>query len=358
MGISLGTGAAAVHRVGVLLTALGRHGPTLLVTSLILGSLVPLLSSQAVGLLPIAAFLLALGSFQTANFAPREGGSGRAAIALALAWNGLGVPAATAALLLVTGLGEDLRKGILMSVLAPPISGAAAIAAILGLHPRLALVNTIGLTLLTPLTVPLLAVVLRAGVRMDPASLALHLALIVGPAGLVSLTLSSAKGRLPGLIPDMQAASGIAVLGLVLVGFTMADSLRGAWGTQRESVLTCLAVATGLNLGLGLVSGALFSPLGRTRALTIALVAGNRNVSLTWAAAGTALSHATELYLATTVVPVLALPFAVQIGARVRGWVAPRSRRATNSDLTVVDKSPPAQTGQFSTSPTQSRQEP
>jgi arsenite transporter len=347
-----------VHRVGVLLATVGRNGPTLLVLSLILGSLVPLLSSQAVRLLPLAAFLLALGSFLTARFAPGELGPGRAVIAFTLLWTGLGVPAAAALLIPWAGIDEDLRKGILMSVMAPPISGAAAIAAILGLHPRLALINAVGLTLLTPITVPLLAVALGAGVRMDATALAWHLALIVGPAGAVALALARAKGRLQGLIPDMQAASGIAVLGLVLVGFTMADSLRGDWVTQRAHVLTCLAIAVCLNFGAGFVSGILFSQLGPTRALTIALVAGNRNVSLTWAAAGTALSHATELYLATTVVPVLALPFAVRTVTTLREWVVLRNGRAGKSIApTLVDTSPPADAGQSATSPAQSRQE-
>jgi arsenite transporter len=347
-----------VHRVGLLLTTCGRHGPTLLVASLVLGSLVPLLSSQAVRLLPVAAFLLALGSFMTATSAPPERGSGRAAIALTLAWNGLGVPVATAILLHLAGVGEDVRKGILVSVLAPPISGASAIAAILGLQPRLALLNAIGLTLLTPLTVPLLAVALGAGVRMNPGALALNLVLIVAPAGAVALLLSRLGGRLKGLVPDMQAASGIAVLGLVLVGFTMADSLRGAWDTQRAHVLACLGVAVAFNVGIGLVSGVLFAQLGRTGALTTALVAGNRNVSLTWAAAGSALSPATEIYLATTVVPVLALPFVVRAGTAARGWIAFRSRRPVRAGSDAfIDKSPQTDAGESLATPAQSRGE-
>ncbi|MGU3537578.1 hypothetical protein [Methylobacterium sp. A54F] len=353
-----------MHRVGGLLTTLGRHGPALLVASLVLGSLVPLLSSQAVALLPAAAFLLALGSFLTAGSAPVEQGTGGAVVVLALAWNGIGVPVATAALLHLTGIDEDLRRGILVSVLAPPVSGAAAIAAMLGLRPRLALLNSIGLTLLTPLLVPLLALALGAGVRMDPLALAWHLALIVGPAGAVALIVRRAGRRLTGLIPDMQAASGIAVLGLVLVGFTMADSLRGAWNTQRAPVLIGLASAVCLNVGIGLVSGVLFAPLGRSRALTIALVAGNRNVSLTWAAAGTALSPATELYLATTVIPVLALPFVVRAGSAAREWIlragsiAFGRRRTADAGLgSAGDKSSPADAGQSSASAAQSGRE-
>jgi hypothetical protein len=51
---------------------------------------------------------------------------------------------------------------------------------------------------------------------------------------------------------------------------------------------------------------------GRKEALTIGLVTGNRNVTLAWAIAGSALPPAAEAFVVAAVVPVLVLPLAVK----------------------------------------------
>jgi hypothetical protein len=84
--------------LGQGLTAIGRHGPTLLVLSLVLGAAIAPLATAAYQVLPLSAFLLTLGSFLTAGLAPPEKGLGWRRIALALAWVGLGVPLLAAAI--------------------------------------------------------------------------------------------------------------------------------------------------------------------------------------------------------------------------------------------------------------------
>jgi hypothetical protein len=61
-----------MRAVGRLLSALGRHGPILLVISLGLGVASPHMARAGYGLLPLSAFLLTLGSFLTAGLAPSE----------------------------------------------------------------------------------------------------------------------------------------------------------------------------------------------------------------------------------------------------------------------------------------------
>src|SRR5271156_2325096 len=57
---------------GHAFAALGRHGPILLVLSLVSGTAIPSLASIAHAILPMSAFLLTLGSFLTAGLSPRE----------------------------------------------------------------------------------------------------------------------------------------------------------------------------------------------------------------------------------------------------------------------------------------------
>ena len=94
-----------------------------IINGLVLGSIVPLLASQAVKLLPFAAFLLVLGSFLTAALDQDAGATKPTTIVLTLVWAGLGVPLITAGGLHLTDAGSELRAGILVSVLAPPVSG-------------------------------------------------------------------------------------------------------------------------------------------------------------------------------------------------------------------------------------------
>src|SRR3712207_2446025 len=172
--------------LGQGLTAIGRHGPALLVLSLLLGAAVAPLATAAYQVLPLSAFLLTLGSFLTAGLAPPEKGLGWRRILLALAWIGLGVPLMVAGLIISLYLDPALRAGVLLSVLAPPVGSAAAIAAILGLQPRLALIASIALTLVAPLSMPAFATVFGVNVSIDMAHLAWRLALIIGLAAILA----------------------------------------------------------------------------------------------------------------------------------------------------------------------------
>jgi len=229
-----------------------------------------------------------------------------------LAWVGLGVPLVIA--LAIAGLPLDpaVRAGVVLSVLAPPVGSAAAIAAILGLQPRLALVASIALTLLAPLSMPVFATLLGVNVSVDMARLAWRLALIIGSAAVLAQMARHWRPRLRSVLPDAQAAAGVAVVGLVIVGLAMMSGIRAHWSTDPQAFAAFVGAAVAINLGAGLVGAVLFASWGAKDALTVGLVSGNRNVTLAWAAAGSTLPVATEAYVAACVLPVLALPLAVK----------------------------------------------
>ena len=133
------------------LAHLGRHGPALLVLALVAGAALPSLATAAYHLLPLSAFLLTLGSFLSAGLAPPERGWGWRRILLALTWVGLGVPWSSPGLLTASLLMRHSGPASSCPAVCPPVGSAAAIAAILGLQPRLALLTSIGLTLAAPL---------------------------------------------------------------------------------------------------------------------------------------------------------------------------------------------------------------
>jgi arsenite transporter len=294
--------------VGKILSTLGGQGPTLLVISLCAGLVIHPLAHFGYELLPFSAFLLTLGSFLTAGLAPSEAKIRLPLMALVLAWVGLALPLVAAFLLSFLPLDPALRAGVLLSLLAPPVGSAAAIAGMLGLRTRLALLVSIALTLLTPISIPCFATVLGLGIEFDMGALA-----ILGAAGLVAfLAIRFHRNLLP-VLPDQSAATGIAVIGLIIVGLATSQGIRALWTSNPLLFDAMLVAAIVSNFGLCVLATLIFARLGLKTAGTIGLVSGNRNVTLVWAAASFGLPSLAEGYVAASVIPVLALPLIIKL---------------------------------------------
>jgi len=303
-----------MQTVGKLLSAFGGQGPILLVLSLGAGVISHPLAHVGYELLPLSAFLLTLGSFLTAGLAPSEVKTRASLIAVVLAWVGVGLPLAAAAILAFVPLDPSLRAGVLLSLLAPPVGSAAAIAAMLGLQPRLALLVSIALTLLAPISIPAFATLLGLGVAFDMGALAIRLFAIIGVAALVAFLAMRFRERLTPILPDQRAATGVAVIGLIIVGLATSQGIQTQWHSNPARFEEMLAAAIATNFGLCALAALVFSGLGLQVAGTIGLVSGNRNVTLAWAAASFGLPPLAEGYVAACVIPVLALPLIVKLG--------------------------------------------
>lgn len=303
--------------VGKILSRLGGQGPVLLVISICAGLLITPLAQFGYDLLPFSAFLLTLGSFLTAGLAPSEARIRLPLIVMVLAWVGVALPLAAAVLLSFLPLDPALRAGALLSLLAPPVGSAAAIAGMLGLRPRLALLVSIALTLLTPISIPCFATVLGLGVVFDMGALAVRLFSIIGAAGLVAFLAIRFHRRLIPVLPDQHAATGIAVIGLIIVGLAASQGIRAQWTSDALRFDLMLAAAIASNFGLCALATLTFARLGLQTAGTIGLVSGNRNVTLVWAATSFGLPPLAEGYVAACVIPVLALPLIVKLCLRL-----------------------------------------
>jgi ACR3 family arsenite transporter len=303
--------------IGKLLSFLGGQGPFLLVFSLCAGLLSHPLAHFGYSLLPVSAFLLTLGSFLTAGLAPSEVRIKPSLIAIVLAWVGLVLPLAASALLWFIPIDPDLRAGVLLSLLAPPVGSAAAIAAMLGLQSRLALIVSIVLTLIAPLAIPGFATALGLGVAFNMGVLATRLFAIIGVAALVAFASLRFQSRLTAILPDQRAATGVAVIGLFIVGLATSQGIQTQLSSNVTQFEEMLAAAVATNFGLCALSLVLFWGLGLQLAATIGLVSGNRNVTLAWAAASFGLPPLAEGYVAACVIPVLALPLIVKLCIRL-----------------------------------------
>jgi ACR3 family arsenite transporter len=119
------------------------------------------------------------------------------------------------------------------------------------------------------------------------------------------------------VLPDQRAATGIAVIGLIIVGLATSQGIRAHWTNNPLSFDVMLAAAIVANFGLCALATLIFAKLGLQTAGTIGLVTGNRNVTLVWAAASFGLPSLAEGYVAASVIPVLALPLIIKLCLRL-----------------------------------------
>jgi BASS family bile acid:Na+ symporter len=150
---------------------------------------------------------------------------------------------------------------------------------------------------------------LDLGIGIGP--LMARLAVVVGGAGAAAglLRWHLGRERLRRLGTEI---SGINVLLLVLFAVGVMDGMSGHLFHEPSRVLGYCLAALGASLGLQAVSFLSFGWLGRSSALTMGLVGGNKNMAVVWASLGAAAnSPDLMLYFACAQLPIYLLPAAL-----------------------------------------------
>ena len=286
----------------------GRKGPVVLLFGVGVGVLIPPLAELARPLMGLAVFCFTLGAFLKVEAAEFRAEARRPwLLAALLAWSALGVPLLAVAAVRVAGHDDALTEGLLLATIGPPVGSAAAVAVMLGLSAPLALIASVAATLAAPLTLPLFATLGGGPVlSVDPWRMMLNCVAIVGGAALAATLIRRFAGGFVRANP--QVMTGVAVAGLLLVALASMRGMQPLLLADPARVLGVLALAFAINMALQVLGAAIFGAAGAVAALTAGLVSGNRNVTLAWAAAGTALPQDTELGLAMCVFPIFMLP--------------------------------------------------
>jgi bile acid:Na+ symporter, BASS family len=288
-------------------------GPTLLVVGVLAGLLWPQLADCARPLMSPTIFIFTLGTFLRV-----DGREFRAVLRRPRVSVGLPLIALVACPLLMLAVsrvlqfGAELSLAMVLSVAAPPSSGTAAVARMLGLSATIPFAVTLLSVVIAPLSLTFIALWF-ADVGLDPLALAARLAMMVGGAGAVALVLrrsaaahvSSHQGSIDGLV--------LAAL-LVFAVATMAG-VRQQLVEQPMTALFYVGVAFATNVGLQCL-GAASVPGTLAERLTIGLVLGNRNVGLVWSAMGASVSPRMALFFAASQFPIYILPRLMDIFMR------------------------------------------
>ena len=201
----------------------------------------------------------------------------------------------------------------------PPVISAPTLAALMGLDAALSLATLVVCTAATPLTAPVFAA-LFAGACRCRRSLGSTCSRC-WPAPRWSHAGAPRFGQ-PWIEAQKGGIDGLSVIALFFFAVALMDGVLDSILKEPLKVLGLTALSFGLSLGLAALTALLFARLGMAQALALSLAAGNRNMGLMLAAAGTTVPELTWLYFAIAQFPIYLMPAMLKPLAR---RVAPAS---------------------------------
>lgn len=316
-----------------LLAFMGGHATWVLFVGVFLGLALPSLAALARPLLAPAVAVLLTATLVRIDWPAMVGYLRRPWLAAVItAWLLLGAPLIMAAALALLPLPAALTTALVLMAAAPPILSAAPIAMILGLDGALALVAGLAATLLTPLTVPPLALALL-GLELDigVVEFMTRLSLVVAAAFAAALIVRRLIGRerLPRVAGHLD---GLVVMVMLVFAVAIMDGVTATLMTRPMTVALWLAVAFVANPALQIAGTLAFAWLGRRRALTVGLISGNCNMGLLLAAFPPGTDFDVVLYFAVAQLPMYMLP----------ALLLPLYRRLMRADAAAEKPSAPA----------------
>lgn len=264
-----------------LLRLIGSQGTWMLYLGVFVGLVLPALASWARPLLTPSLALLLFFSFLRVNWQATGAYIRRPFLAvMALVWLLFAAPLLVWLALQPFDLPPALVGGLVLMAAAPPILGSTAIAILLDLDDALTMLASLLATFVAPLTIPPL-VLLLLGLDLEIGLWQFMSRLMILVFGALAAAL--AARQLLGKDRLQQAAAeidGINVILLVFLAVAVMDGVTDTLAQQPEIVALWLAAAFIANPALQALSALVFCWLSRRQALTMGLLAGNRNMIL------------------------------------------------------------------------------
>jgi BASS family bile acid:Na+ symporter len=296
-----------------LLRWLGRHARWALPAGVFAGIVLPdlaallrpLLTPAVIGTLAAALLRLDWGRIAEAL--------GRPALPAAIAaWQLVASPLLVWFATALVHLPPDLRLLLTLQAAAPPIGSAAVFAMILGLDGVLAVLATVGTTLLLPLTLTPLAALLLAetGLRVDLLAFFARVTLVVAAPFALAWIIRRAAGTAR-LARNDELLAGLNVLLLVVFAIGVMDGVTARLLREPQYIGVLLLAACVATALLHLAGFVLFRRAGVAAAYGAALASGNRNMGLMLAITAGSAGEAFALYVGIAQIPMYFAPLAL-----------------------------------------------
>jgi BASS family bile acid:Na+ symporter len=292
-----------------LLDFIGRHATRFMALGVLVGFVAPPLAELAAPLLlptlliPLAIALTRLDWSAAARYRTRPW-----LVALLLAWLLVASPALVAAIAALLPLPVALEHALVLMAASSPIVSAVAISFLVGLDAPLAIVLVVLATAIAPVTLPLVArLLLGIDLQIPLAQFMLRLALMVGGAFVVA---GVARRLVPraAIARNRRVLDAVSVLNLVVFAIAIMHGVTAFAAERPLYVAVATLAAFAANIVLQAVSIAVFWRLGRLRALTVGLCAGNCNMGLVLVALQGEAPFEIAVFFAMAQLPMYMLP--------------------------------------------------
>ena len=290
---------------------LGRQGTRAVAASVFAGLLLPPLAALLKPIFAYALFaLLCLAFLRVDPAEVRAHFTRPALVGAAAAWMMLATPLLIGLTLVGLGMADRLPGlyiAMILQAAAPPVISAPTLAALMGLDAALPLATLVVTTAATPITAPVFAALFAGSMSLSPLALGAKLLAMLAGAALIAWLTRRRFGQ-PAIEAQKERIDGLSVIALFVFAVALMDGVLHAILSEPLKVLALTALSFGLALALAGLTALVFARLGMAQALALGLAAGNRNMGLMLAAAGTAVPDLTWLYFAIVQFPIYLMP--------------------------------------------------
>lgn len=293
------------------LALVGRHGTLVVAASLSVGILVPGLAAACKPVLgPTIIILLTLAFLRVDPVELGRHWTRPGLIATSAVWIMLAVPALLGVMFQVFGIERRMPGLFFMLVLqmsAPGLMSSPALAALMGLDVALTLASLILCTAVTPLTASLFTHGFLGTALASPLAFGFRLFFIIAGSAAAAAVIRRIAGR-EAIEAQRLAIDGLSVIAMFLFAVAAMDGVAAHFLRNPVLVIGLTLLAFALAIGLIAVTALVFARAGRSRALAIGVIAGNRNIGLMLAATGFHVPDIAWLYFALAQFPIYLLP--------------------------------------------------
>ncbi len=301
-----------LNALAAALSWLGRQGTRAVAASLFIGVMLPPLAAFLKPIFAYALFaLLCLAFLRVDPAEVRKHFTQPARVAAASIWMMLVTPVLIGLSLIALGMSDRLPGlyiAMILQAAAPPVISAPTLAALMGLDAALSLATLVICTAVTPLTAPVFAALFVGdSMALSPYLLGAKLLAMLAGAAIVAWLVRRFVGQ-PWIDAQKERIDGLSVIALFFFAVALMDGVLYSILNEPLKVLGLTLLSFALSFGLMGLTAIVFARFGMGQALALGLAAGNRNMGLMLAAAGTAVPELTWLYFAVAQFPIYLMP--------------------------------------------------
>lgn len=288
---------------------IGRRGTVLMPLGIVIGVAVQPLAHLLFPLLPLTVYVMLTIVLSRLDVERAIAHIRKPKVFIvSLVYGFLLLPLAMSLIATALPLSPGLTAALVIYGTSPPNYAAAALAFVMGLDGALTVATIFAATALHPLITPVFTeFFVGQHIHLSATELGLRLAGLIGASVISALAWSKWLGP-----ARRKAAStlfdGINVLIMVVFAIALMAGIPERVIAQPLYALSLIVLATGLHLGLNLLTVLLFLVTGRERAMTLGYAQAGRNIAVVMGVLGSAAPADAWLFFAMLQFPIYCLP--------------------------------------------------